>query len=265
MPVMRIYTKSFNRKGLNRKSSCVIIPAFNEERTLRGILRNIPFKTLHSIVVDDGSGDKTAIIARREGATVLSHKKNLGVGLAVKTGFRSAVQQGFRTTILMDADGQHDPKDIPFLLAETHNGADYVIASRYVNDTPRATSKLRTMGTRIISLWIWTWFGKRIYDPTSGYRAIGNRAFGLFSSRYPTFFPEPEALLEALEHGLVIKEIPSVMSRRMYGKSSISWFKATALMIYILAVIPCRAIVHNVSISLASCRQQRELRGRLSR
>jgi len=265
MPAMRTYIKSFSNTVSKKHTSSVIIPAFNEERTLRGILRKIPVEILHRIVVDDGSTDQTALVAQQEGATVLSHKKNLGIGLAVKTGLRYAVEHGFRTAILMDADGQHDPKDIPFLLAEIRNGADYVIASRYVRETPRTTSKLRTVGTRIISIWIRAWFGKCIYDPTSGFRAFNNRAFMLFSSRYPSFFPEPEALLEALEHKLTIKEIPSVMSRRLYGKSSISWFKATVLMIYILAVIPYRAITRYVRTSLVSGRQRKGLCGRLFR
>jgi glycosyltransferase involved in cell wall biosynthesis len=219
----------------------VIIPARNEERSLPFILRRLKsMQGLEVVVVDDGSTDRTDAVGRGAHVRIMRLKRSMGAGRATALGL-GGISKG--VTVLMDADGQHDPACIPLLLSEINNGVDYVIASRYIQAVPSVTSRIREMGTKLISLWIWIWYGKHIYDPTSGYRALSVKAVSYFSNQYPTFFSEPEAVLSALEQGMVIKEISCVMKPRLYGTSSISIVKAVTLMVYILGKIPTRAVL----------------------
>lgn len=221
----------------------IIIPSYNEAKSLPKLLQRInAFTNISVVLVDDGSCDTTAVIAKRFCALVLRNRRNMGSGRSIARGLQEAVKSDCDAVILMDADGQHDPKHIRSLVSEIRNGADYVIASRYVQKTPAATSPLRKMGTMIISFWLWLWFGKRIYDPTSGFRAMSSRALAFFADHYPTYFSEPETLLDVIDEGLVIQELPCVMRPRIYGRSSISFLKAVILMLYIMVLIPKRAI-----------------------
>jgi len=233
----------------------VIIPAYNEARSLPALFKRIrKLKNIRCHVVDDGSIDQTYNIAKQQGAIVLRNKKNMGAGRATSLALRRLRVKTREAVILMDADGQHDPKYIRQLVSEVRKGADYVIASRYINKTRRATSVLRIIGTKTISLWLWLWFGRRIFDPTAGYRAMSARAHALFAKQYPPFFSEPSAILIALENGLIIREVPCVMKPRMLGKSSISSVKAILLISYIFVVIPYRAMHRIFNSGLVSGR-----------
>lgn len=221
----------------------ILIPAFNEAASLPILLRRIRFRRSQEImVIDDGSQDETGKIAKRFGARVVRLPTNTGAGYATCMGLHKITVRTTDIVVLMDADGQHDPVYLSKLAQAIRHGADLVIASRYAKNTPATTSPLRIFGSHVISLWIWIWFGKRIHDPTSGYRAMNQKTYKILLQDYPTFFSEPEVVLRALQHGLVIREISCVLKPRLYGKSSISLLKACALITYILLDIPRRSI-----------------------
>ncbi len=213
----------------------VILPAYNEEKSIKKILQSIPYPCL---VINDCSSDNTEKEARLSNTIVITHKKNLGTGQAIKTGLQ-ALENEANYVVTMDADGQHDPIYVKDLIEEINQtNANVIIASRYIRNTRPATSTIRILGTACISLWMCLWFGKRIYDPTSGFRIYNKKAVQFLAKHYPTTFPEPESLLLLLINGFAIKEIPVTMKKRLYGTSSISFYKAIKLFLYILALIP---------------------------
>lgn len=238
------------------KKIFVLIPAFNEERSIGAVVRHVlrQRQVQHCIVVDDCSSDNTAQSAKDAGALVLRKKYNSGTGAAVQYGLLHIQKYSHDVVILMDADGQHDPKYIPSLIFRVKKGADYVIASRYIYHSDSATSWLRRYGTRCVSLLISFVFGARVYDATSGYRAFNSRVFKELLRHYPTYFSEPEILMQLLERGYQIKEIPSQMRKRIFGSSSISAFKAVQLMVYIIKDIFRRGVKHRASVALSFCK-----------
>ncbi len=219
---------------MNKKITSVI-PAYNEEFSIGYILRQLS-KTkqiTYCVVVNDGSTDKTASKAKRHGAIVISHDKNQGTGRATQTGLLYALQKKSSSTILLDADGQHDPVFLSNLLEALNDQTDIVIGSRYIKRTAHSTSFLRRMGTKIISFLIFFKYGKRIHDPTSGYRVLNTRALKHFASHYPHYFSEPEVVIEAIKQGMKIREVSIQMKPRLWGKSTINLPKAFQLMFYI--------------------------------
>jgi glycosyltransferase involved in cell wall biosynthesis len=213
----------------------VLIPAYNEEKTVASVVAQVlqNKQVAECVIVDDGSVDETALVARRAGAVVIKKKNNQGAGLAVKTGLLYVKNRGADAIVIMDADGQHDHAYIPRLIREIKKGNSYVIASRYVYPSLRVTSWFRVCGTRCISSFITLLFGVRIYDATSGYRAMNKRVLEYLSHSYPTTFSEPETIIALLEKGIRVAEIPCQMRQRFFGVSSISTIKAISLMVYI--------------------------------
>lgn len=222
----------------------VIIPAHNEEGTIGLVVsRVLRIKNVYRcVVVDDGSSDNTGKYARESGAEVISNRSNEGSGKAIQKGLQQALRHSADIVVCMDADGQHNPDHIPRLVQEIYFGTDFVIASRYIQKTPLTTSRLRVFGTRIISQWFWIWFRQRIYDPTSGYRAINGQTAKYYSIHYPLLFSEPEMLLQAFKRQLTVREIACATRQRKYGKSSISLLKALILMCYIFVAIPYHSV-----------------------
>lgn len=210
--------------------SVAVIPAFNEEKTVGEVVNKVRKHVRICIVVDDGSTDGSLTAAKRSGATVLKNKMNVGSGEATAHGLKEALKMHPDAIVLMDADGQHDPRYIPALIKQIRARSDCVIASRYLNHTDHVTSWIRRVGTRLISLMLYLRYRIKITDPTSGFRAYSRRAIELLAPQYPTAFSEPETLIMLLNKGLLIKEIPSQMKPRKYGKSSISSLKAIRLM-----------------------------------
>lgn len=209
----------------------VIIPAFNEQKALGGLLaeiRKMPTAelgaTVETVVVDDGSNDRTAAVAREGGARVLVLCRNLGIGGAVQSGLRLAHREGFDFAAQIDGDGQHPPSELRRLLEPTRDpGApDLIVGTRY---REQANNFRSTPLRRLGSAWlrkVLRLVGVRVTDPTSGFRLYGPRALALFDETYPYDFPEPESLAVARAAGLVIAEVPVTMRERQGGRSSIS-------------------------------------------
>ena len=153
-----------------------ILPAFNEARSLPGVLAALRLAApeVDPCVVDDGSTDGTAAVAAGLGATVLRIPVNLGIGGAVQAGYLHAREHGYEVAVQIDADGQHDPASLPGLLAPLRDGgADLVVGSRFLLDGGFRSTPLRRAGIRYLALCLRLRCGARVTDPTSGLRAAG--------------------------------------------------------------------------------------------
>ena len=204
-----------------------IVPAFNEERSLPAVLAGLRRSSpgVDVCVVDDGSADGTAAVARSLGATLLPLPLNLGIGGAVQAGYRWARDHGYDVAVQVDGDGQHDTSYLPALVAEVAGGrSDLVVGSRFAG--PRVAGAFRSTwsrraGIRYLSAMLRLRCGARVSDPTSGFRAAGRRAIELFAGTYPPDYPEPESIAVAARAGLRVTEVPVRMSERLHGESSI--------------------------------------------
>lgn len=211
------------------KQSLVIIPAYNEEAALPGLLAEIreALPETDIAVINDCSSDHTAAVARRNGAIVLDLPCNLGVGGAVQAGFQYAFTHGYRYVIRCDGDGQHPPSEIAKLVTVMQSGeADLVIGSRFLeNDKGSYTSTtLRSAGIRGLSLLLSIICRARVTDPTSGFQMINRPLLAYFSKSYPTDYPEPEALALLRRQGYRFRETGTRFRARTTGQSSIrSW------------------------------------------
>lgn len=212
----------------------VIIPAFNEEETLRGVILGIRsfLSQADILVVNDGSTDSTGVIAREEGVLVLEHPYNMGIGATMQTGFLYALNNGYNIAVQIDGDGQHDARFITSLIKPILDGqANLVIGTRYLSDGGFKSTFLRKLGIRFFTTIIWIFTGKKITDPTSGFRAMDRKGIELFSKEYPSDYPEVEALISAYKKGLHFQEIPVTMRNRQGGASSIGILSALYYMV----------------------------------
>jgi glycosyltransferase involved in cell wall biosynthesis len=218
----------------------VVIPAYNEakslERVVAGVRASVPGADV--AVVNDGSRDGTAAIVDRLGVVALHLPHNLGTGAAEQTGFRYALRFGYDTVVRNDGDGQHDPAEIPELVAVLEaGGADVVIGSRYLEDRGYVTPRLRRLGIRLLAAVISLACGRRLSDPTSGFRAFGPRATRLCAAIYPRDYPEPESIVLFVRAGLRVREVPVTMNPRYGGQSSIGTARSAYYMIKVLLAV----------------------------
>ena len=159
-------------------------------------------------MIDDGSADATAELARSHGALVLRHPINLGYGAALQTGYKYALRRGAALVAQMDADGQHDPADLPQLIAPVlRDEADLVIGSRFLGAGNYRMGLIRNAG-RALFRGIARLAGLRVTDPTSGFQALGPRVLALYASElvFPSDFPDVDVLLSAHRRGIRIAE-----------------------------------------------------------
>lgn len=202
----------------------VVIPAYNEENTLPAVLDELhaTLPGIDIVVVDDGSLDRTAEVARRGGATALRLPYNLGIGGALRTGFRYAVDHGYRRAVQFDADGQHDPGEVPALVRHLDDGADLVIGSRFADgETDYEVGRVRRGAMRLLGTTVRVLSGQVFTDTSSGFRAFGPDALELFARNYPAEYMESvEALVMACASGLRVVEAPVQMRTRAGGQPS---------------------------------------------
>jgi len=152
-----------------------IIPAYNEEKNIGQVLRGVKKYADSIIVIDDGSGDKTAEKAMENGAKVYSHIINRGLGGALSTGIKAALLENSDIIVTLDADGQHDPDDIPKLIKPIISGdADFVVGSRFLEK--QSMPLFRKLGNYFYNLVTWILFGIRSSDTQSGMRAFNKKA-----------------------------------------------------------------------------------------
>lgn len=223
----------------------IIVPAYNEAegigRVLARIREEIPEADI--LVVNDGSSDRTGDRAREAGAIVLELTCNLGIGGAVQTGYLYALAHGYKIAAQIDADGQHDPGDFGRMLAELrHGGFDLVVGSRFLEKRGFQSTFARRIGIHMLAGLLTRLLGRRVTDPTSGYRVCGERAIALFAEEYPSDYPEVEALVLLDNSGCTFGEVPVVMKEREAGTSSIRPLHSVVYMAkVILAVLITRS------------------------
>ncbi len=200
----------------------LIIPAYNEARNIAGVAQAVAEAGYDFIVINDGSTDDTLEVCREHDLPVLDLKQNLGIGGAVQAGHKYALENGYDVDVQFDGDGQHDIRYVAALLDLIERGADLAIGSRFVERTEGFRSSfMRRIGIRWLSGCIRLFSGRRITDPTSGFRACSKRSISLFCRNYPTDYPEPESIVTAIGNGLSVQEAPVIMHERVGGASSI--------------------------------------------
>ena len=216
------------------KKILVIIPAYNEEanilKTYNSIIEyNRKNKTNYDvIVINDGSKDNTSKICHDNNIPVIDLVENLGIGGAVQTGYKYAFNNNYDIAVQFDGDGQHDANYIKNIISPIiDNEYGMVIGSRFINKEEEGfkSSFLRRIGIRIISGLIKFSCGKKIYDTTSGFRAINKNLINDFSVNYPSEYPEPVTTAVAVKKGYKVLEIPVQMHERQGGVSSIKAWK----------------------------------------
>ncbi|HHT9120581.1 MAG TPA: glycosyltransferase family 2 protein [Candidatus Hypogeohydataceae bacterium YC41] len=221
----------------------IIIPAYNEKKSIGGVVMGVK-NTLPEadiLVVNDGSTDGTSGEARQAGAMVLDLPCNMGLGVALQSGFIFAHKRDYRFVVRMDGDGQHRPSELKALLAPIERGdSDMVVGSRFLGKdvipsaeghTECRPTAARRAGIRFFSAFLSLLLGKTITDPTYGFQAMNRKAVSFFAREYPPDYPELEARLLAQKAGLNITEIPSRMLQRTGGVSSIDFFNSIYIVI----------------------------------
>jgi glycosyltransferase involved in cell wall biosynthesis len=220
-----------------------IVPAYNEAGAVAGTISEIQRHApgFDVVVVDDGSTDGTAAVARRAGARVLQLPFNLGIGGAVQAGYAFAAEQGYDVAVQVDGDGQHDPRCLPVMLdhLRAHPELNMVTGSRFLaaeGDGYRSSAS-RRLGIRIFGR-ILSWVvGRPVTDPTSGLRMTDRRGIELFARDYPHDYPEVEAVLLLHHHRLTAEELPVRMRERQAGVSSINASRSVYYMVKVLLAI----------------------------
>jgi glycosyltransferase involved in cell wall biosynthesis len=227
--------------ALRARASCVVlIPAFNEAAALPAVLERLRREApeLDVVVIDDGSADDTGAVALEGGAVVLSLPFNLGIGGALRTGFRYAVEMGYERALQFDADGQHLASEIDTLLAPLDDGADMVVGVRFGADSDYVVGRGRkaAMGVlRVLTRWL---TGRRFTDTSSGFRAFSRRMLERFAEEYPLeYMDSVEALIMALREGYDVREVPVQMQHRAAGQASNRRFRLAYHYVRLLVVL----------------------------
>lgn len=224
-----------------KNSLLIIVPAYNEagviEATLHDIQSQLREKKLEAdiVVVDDGSQDETGRVAKQDGAFVLTHRRNCGLGAALMTGIEFAKRHDYQTCLTFDSDGQHDAHDIPKALAQLATGHDVVIGSRFLGSSSDMPLLRRIL--LYTSNWItWLFFGVKTTDSQSGFRAFSRRAITSLELRSNRMEVSSEFFGEIRRLHLRYCEIPIHIRYTNYslqkGQSNLNSFNILIKLLY---------------------------------
>lgn len=206
------------------RRTVVLIPALNEAEALPAVLTELTtaLPEVDVVVIDDGSTDDTAAVARAAGATVLSLPFNLGIGGALRLGFRWAAARGYDAAVQLDADGQHDAHAIATLLAAVDDGGDLVIGNRFgAGSADYAVGRTRGAAMGLLRSAVRLLTGRRFTDTSSGFRAFSRPVLQHFARRYPIEYLESvESLVQAIDAGFDVREVDVDMRQRQGGAAS---------------------------------------------
>jgi glycosyltransferase involved in cell wall biosynthesis len=223
----------------------LVVPALNEESTVGTVVSAGGSLGYDICVIDDGSSDRTAERAAEAGARVLRMPVNLGVGGALRCGFRWALSQDYDVVVQVDADGQHDPAEVKALLSALHeNQADMVVGSRFASGAGYyRVGRARRLAMRALSARVRRIAGVHVLDSSSGFRAIRRPLLDRFAADYPVEYlgDTVEALIEAGRAGATVVEHPIAMTQRADGRSTAG---ALASMWYVLRVLVAIELLH---------------------
>ena len=207
----------------------IVMPAFNEEASVADVVREVraALPGVGCLVVDDGSTDATAHVAMAAGAQVARLPFNLGVGGAMRLGFRYALEHGFDNVVQIDSDGQHDPRTVPALLAELES-ADLAIGARFAGEGDYVAKGPRRWAMKFLAMILSRTANTKLTDTTSGLKASGPRAVRLFAVHYPAEYlgDTIESLVIAARSGCIIRQVPVAMRPRSGGTPSHGPIKA---------------------------------------
>lgn len=224
----------------------VIVPAYNEEASVAAVVDHVRAARgagTDVLVVDDGSSDATSAKAHAAGALVVTLPFNLGVGGAMRAGYKFARDNGYDAAVQVDADGQHDASDLPVLL-DALADHDIVIGARFAGRGDYDVRGPRRWAMRLLARSLSRTCGTPLTDVTSGHRAVNRRAIKLFAEHYPAEYlgDTVESLVMAARAGLRVTQVPVAMRPRLTGAPSQTSVRAAlyfgrALMILGLARI----------------------------
>lgn len=207
-----------------------VVPAWNEQASVAHVVRELQRVdlALDVLVVDDGSGDDTARVATQAGAMVCRLPFNLGVGGAMRAGYRFALREGYDVVVQVDADGQHDPSYIRALVAGLDR-ADIVVGARFAGEGTYATRWPRRTAMRVLAGVISRLAHEQLSDVTSGFRAVNHRGIALFSVHYPSEYlgDTVESLVIGIRTGCRVTQVPVSMRTRDAGRASQTTARAT--------------------------------------
>ena len=201
----------------------VVVPAWNEQDSVGAVVSEVRSldPSIDVLVVDDGSGDDTAAVAARAGAMVCRLPFNLGVGGAMRAGYRYALRGGYDVVVQVDADGQHDASYVPQLVAALAD-ADVVVGARFAGEGAYAASGPRRWAMRVLARVLSGLAHQPLCDVTSGFRAVNRRGIRLFATHYPSEYlgDTVESLVIALRTGCRVVQVPVAMRARSTGRAS---------------------------------------------
>ena len=223
----------------------VFVPAWNEEKNLPAVLdelaRELPDVDL--LVVDDGSTDATARVAREHGARVVGFEENRGLPYGVAAGYEFAAEHGYAYCGRVDADGQHPVAELARLLDRVRSGdCDVAVGSRFVHGDGYEPgryqpSPARVVGTSLLRQGMRHVLGRPFADATSGMYAVNARAMPILAEPYATGAPEVEGLLRLRDAGLIVDEVPVNMRERASGESKLAGKKALLLVLTVIGTL----------------------------
>lgn len=207
----------------------IVMPALNEEASVAAVVREVQAKLpgVTILVVNDGSTDNTTVEAGAAGALVAELPFNLGVGGAMRVGFKYALEHGFENVVQVDSDGQHDPAGVPQLVEELAT-ADIVLGARFAGEGDYTVRGPRRWAMVVLSTVLSRVAHTRLTDTTSGFRATGPRAVRLFAEHYPAEYlgDTIESLVIGARAGCIVRQVPVAMRPRAGGTPSHNPFKA---------------------------------------
>ena len=202
----------------------VIIPAYNESSNILNTVQDIRKKApdFDYIVINDCSKDDSLEILKKNNLNYIDLPVNLGIGGAVQTGYKYAMENDYDIAVQVDGDGQHDPIYLSDLLNSLiEEKADMVIGSRFIENQGFQSTFMRRLGIVYFTRLIKILTGKIITDPTSGFRMAGRKVIEQFATKYPKDYPEPESIVTLLKNDMMVVEVPVKMKARQGGESSI--------------------------------------------
>ena len=207
------------------KKIVIMIPAYNEAQNLPAVIADIRRQPLDVdiLVVNDGSVDDTAVVARNNGAFVVDLPYNLGIGGVVQTGYRFAYEMGYDIVGRLDGDGQHDARHLPELYQNISSGeADVVIGSRYKEGAGYTASVSRAVGIKLFAKVVSRITKQRFTDTTSGFWMVNRAAMAILANHLPSDYPEIEGLVMLSRAHFRVCEVSVTMKPRQHGSSSIT-------------------------------------------
>jgi len=239
----------FTVRGIPEKDLRVlaVMPAFNEESCVGDAVRELreAYPDLDILVIDDGSWDRTARMARLAGAQVCQLPFNLGVGGAMRTGYRYAVRHGYDAALQIDADGQHDPAYVKALVDGLED-ADIVVGARFAGAGDYRVRGPRRWAMRLLAGTLSRLAGTRLTDVTSGFRIANRKAMRVFADHYPAEYlgDTVESLVIALRSGCTVTQVPVSMRARTFGQASQTSLRATLYLVRAMVALGLALVRH---------------------